>query len=223
MKLTQTHAALAHVLDDDHRRQSKEWALRPIESMSGITVQQVTTIGAETARRLTEHLTPGTEFRLGTQTTALLDSPRILEAADEEAVLDVEPRREHTVEFLSPTAIRSGQRFTPLLDPARIFRSVNARWNTVFGRPLSDVRPWSPEDDDVWVSHITGKTRTFKHAQIHISGFTGRMRFVCDTPEAAATWTPLLEFARLVGIGAYTARGLGSIELHRSWIQNDAQ
>jgi CRISPR/Cas system endoribonuclease Cas6 (RAMP superfamily) len=70
----------------------------------------------------------------------------------------------------------------------------------------------------VWVSDVDGHSAALRLRDTVVSGFLGRVRYVCDgSDEEAAAVDALLAFARFAGIGSHTAFGLGSVEVNPTW------
>ena len=91
--------------------------------------------------------------------------------------------------------------------------------------------PWRPSGCPVWVSDLDGRTevqllpRTVRHdggQERHeevISGFVGRVRYVCDqgSDAEAAVFGALLAFAAYAGAGSHTAYGFGVTIPEPTW------
>lgn len=217
VQLAHTHAVVSRVLDDDHWQQDKPWTLRPITSGEGVTLLAITTIGDTAAQRLVDGFTPGSTLDFGGQPTTSLTPPAIVEAADSAAIRAVEPRRSHVVHFMSPTTFLRDTRSTPMVDASRIYRSARSRWASLLDEDPPEFHNQDQGLGDIWISDIDGASRHFRTGKMHVSGFTGRARYVCDTDDAARVFTALLEFSRLVGLGAKTRRGLGCIDITAHW------
>jgi len=83
----------------------------------------------------------------------------------------------------------------------------------------------------VWVSDIDGRsevqtlTRNVRRTDGWrledevISGFTGRIRYVCDqgTGDEAAAFDALMAFAAYAGVGSHTTYGFGVIRPEPTW------
>ena len=94
-------------------------------------------------------------------------------------------------------------------------RSLLQRWNAVHPDGAIEVEPtgWSK----VWISDVDGRSQMLPLAGLTVSGFLGRVRYVCPDPVVAELFDRLLRFAEYAGIGRYTTRGLGVIRLEPTW------
>lgn len=223
VNLSHTHAAVSKLLDAHHWANNKPWALRPIvEHAPGIGRIEVVTIGDEMAEWFQHRVQAGIQLRLGDQPVHVLAPPWCEVVVDKQSFLEMEPQHAVVVNFCSPTTFRDQHISTPFMEPQRLIRSMNNRWTSLFNEP----GPWVQGRDDewlapvlrqVWVSDIDGSNRVLRIGKkATVSGFVGRMRYVFDG-ESAAVCTPLLGLASVVGLGAYTRRGLGHVELEPTW------
>ena len=64
---------------------------------------------------------------------------------------------------------------------------------------------------------MAGTNEVFPLADMTVSGFVGRIRYVCEDPSTAGTVDTLVRFAEYAGIGSYTPRGLGVVRLEPTW------
>lgn len=80
--------------------------------------------------------------------------------------------------------------------------------------PLEEnPKPWR----QIWVSDIDGHSELLHLPGLTVSGFLGRIRYVCDDQVMAHTFGRLLRFAEFAGVGRYSTRGLGAIQLEPTW------
>jgi hypothetical protein len=131
--------------------------------------------------------------------------------------------------FLTPTCIRRNNRTSPLLAPDSLARGLTERWRHL--HPATAPPLPGPGPGPVWISDLDGHsevqvlTRRIKRdGQWHlrdeiISGYTGRIRFVCETgtDNQAAAFDALLAFAAYAGAGSHTTYGFGVTTAEDTW------
>jgi hypothetical protein len=102
---------------------------------------------------------------------------------------------------------------------------------TVAAAPrLITVIPWGELHQDTntrswWTTFLTPTTFRLRNRSCpwpaplrntQVSGFVGKVRYVCDGDQAlAAAFEALLRFAEYAGIGSHTAFGLGAVRISR--------
>jgi CRISPR-associated endoribonuclease Cas6 len=132
------------------------------------------------------------------------------------------------VRFASPVCLRRGNRTSPWPAPESVARGLAERW-----RLLHPETAPSPAHGaaSLWVSDLEGRSeahilsrRVRKGGQSRlteevISGFTGRIRYVCDhgTEAEAADFGALMAFAAYAGAGSHTTYGFGVTCLEPTW------
>ncbi|MFI7531463.1 CRISPR system precrRNA processing endoribonuclease RAMP protein Cas6 [Nocardia salmonicida] len=219
VKLDHLHAVAGRWVDDHHWANTKPWSIRPARRIDGVAVFELTTLTHAAATRFTTAITPGQPIRLGTQHGTILTQPHIIDAQPWNRLHPTPTPAAHawSVTFLTPTTFGNGNRFSPWPDPSSIARSLTTRWNTL--RPNNI--PQLPEDPKlwrrVWVSDIDGHSEVLDLQNLTLSGFLGRVRYVCEDPQMAAIFQSLLTFAEYAGVGRYPTRGLGAIRLEPTW------
>lgn len=115
------------------------------------------------------------------------------------------------MEFLSPTAFRSGGKRNVIFpDPGLVFGSYFNRWHAFSPAKLDDaITSWF---EKIIVARYRLETRFLDFGSYQEVGFSGRCRFLLDknTPEEIATGiNALADFAFYCGTGAKTTMGLG--------------
>lgn len=115
------------------------------------------------------------------------------------------------MEFLSPTAFRSGGRRNVIFpDPGLVFGSYFNRWQAFSPVELDDaVTSWL---EKMLVARYRLETRLLDFGSYQEVGFSGRCRFLLDrnTPEEITTGiNALADFAFYCGTGAKTTMGMG--------------
>ena len=119
--------------------------------------------------------------------------------------------RHVTLEFLSPTAFRSGGKRNVLFpEPGLIFGSYLSRWQAFSPVTLDNsISPWV---NGMVVARYRLETRILHFGSYQEVGFTGRCRIELDrnTPEEVVlALNALADFAFYCGTGAKTTMGMG--------------
>lgn len=205
------HAVVCGWVDDRHHQSPKPWAVSPLRVVDGVATAEVSTLSAGARDRLMSNVTPGRPVRLGSQLTEVLAPPQLMDAMSDSST----PPGAWCVRFLTPTAFGSGARFSPWPDPRTVVRSCAIRYNAfVDGEPID---PASRLASSVWVSDIDGHSEVLSVERLTVSGFLGRIRYVCNDRAFSATFDTLMRFAEFAGLGRYTTRGLGTVRLENTW------
>ena len=139
------------------------------------------------------------------------------------------------IRFVTPVCLRRGNRTSPWPAPESIARGLADRW-----RHLSpSTAPEAPARDGnpIWVSDLDGHSQTqilTRRARRNgqwalvnetVSGFTGRIRYVCDrgSDADAAAFHALIGFAVYAGTGSHTTYGFGVVCAEPTWQPPSAQ
>ncbi|MCU9518922.1 CRISPR system precrRNA processing endoribonuclease RAMP protein Cas6 [Corynebacterium sp. ES2794-CONJ1] len=221
------HAAFAVVLDTEHRGTTKMWSIGRLRQVAwGLAAIRVTTIGDDAAQRLISAWQSSHVFNFSGREAGFVEQPELRAVTSESELVDIEPVKAITVQFHSPTTFRIASKSTPLIEPSRVLHSLNGRWNAIFGRASPGLQAWeaSPEGtaktwdvavlSSTWVSDIAGKSTSVRLKKINrLKAFQGTMSFNFDSEIAACSFTPLWSLASYIGLGSYTTRGLGDIEI----------
>jgi CRISPR-associated endoribonuclease Cas6 len=129
-----------------------------------------------------------------------------------QGILDSASAKRHIeLEFLSPTAFRSGgKRNVVFPQPELVFGSYLNRWQAFSPVKLDDsISSWLSK---IVVARYRLETRILHFGSYQEVGFTGRCRFELDknTPEeAVVALNALTDFAFYSGTGAKTTMGMG--------------
>lgn len=235
VKPQQLHAVACTLLDDDltHWESRKQWAIGPLrgDETVGLSVLTVRSLSDQVEDRLRTTARQGVRLVFGEQEGVLIEPPEQLRSSDWETLATPSPHppRDWDLECLSPTALSTGQRYTPLIVPPSLIRSLSKRWESLRGRGEEGRRDWLPRLTDeqltqVWVSALAGDTITetiphFSHKTVAdkvFPGFVGRMTIRCDDPVIASAVDCYLRFAEYAGVGALTTHGFGTVRVRAS-------
>lgn len=240
--LAAPHAMVSGWLDDraqypggryDHGSQAKKWALGPLRAAAGdnqAVTLQIRLLDDALTGRLLASTQAGAPVRLGTGQYQVAGSARLLDQADWPTLRAHPDARAWQVRFLTPACTRRRNRAAPLLTPDALALGLAERWR-LLDPATAPALPWRPGGCPVWVSDLDGRTevqllpRTVRgpggreRREEVVSGFTGRVRYVCDDgPVAGAgAFGALLAFATFAGAGSHTAYGFGVTALDPTW------
>lgn len=246
--LTAPHAVVSRWLDDPgprpgagpacgtgsgHGEPVKKWACGPLRAVppgrhsAGIAVG-VRLLDDSLADRLQAATAPGTTVRLGACHYRVSVPPRMTAAASWRELRHWPGTRAWQVRFVTPACARRRNRAAPLVAPEALARGLADRWRRLDPATALDV-PWLGSGP-VWVSDLDGHTEvqilTRRRRDDHpaaddevISGFTGRVRYVCDhgSDAEAACFGALMAFAAFAGAGSHTAYGFGVVVPEPTW------
>jgi len=244
--LTAPHAVVSGWLDDrgpgphgaqaarsEHTGQARKWAFGPLRAVAGdraAIVMQVRLLDDALGHRLVAATAPGTAVRLGAVHYRVREQARQVEQTSWQELRSWPGTRAWQVRFVSPACARRRNRAAPLLDPDSLALGLAERWRLLDPATVPAV-PWLPAAGPVWVSDLDGHTEvqilsrttrrdggTARREEV-ISGFAGRVRYVCDhgTDAEAAAFGALLAFAAFAGAGSHTAYGFGVVAAEPTW------
>jgi CRISPR-associated endoribonuclease Cas6 len=70
----------------------------------------------------------------------------------------------------------------------------------------------------VWVSDLDGHSEVAELKGQVLSGYLGRIRYVCDGPDTeAALFDSVIALALYAGIGSHTTFGFGAVRAEPTW------
>jgi CRISPR-associated endoribonuclease Cas6 len=186
---------------------------------ASVTIVQVRLLDDRLEDRLLEAVRPGRQVRLGTARYQVASAPRLAGQASWEQLRAWSGERAWQVRFETPVCFRRGNRTSPWPAPESLARGLAERWQRLHP---STAPPTGPGGGQVWVSDFDGQSqvqvlaRHSRHpgqrtVQEVVSGFSGRIRYVCDRGNAAeaSTFGALLAFAAYAGSGSHTTYGFG--------------
>jgi hypothetical protein len=194
-----------------------------------MTILHVRLLDDALAGRLASAVRPGRPVRLGAGEYQIAAPPRETSGTAWPDLRSWSGGRAWQVRFVTPVCLRRGNRTSPWPAPDSVARGLAERWRRLdpATAPPLPARGAAP----VWVSDIEGRseahilTRRAKRdgqwlpTDEVISGFTGRIRYVCDrgTDTEAADFGALMAFAAYAGAGSHTTYGFGVLCPEPTW------
>ncbi|STB94322.1 CRISPR system precrRNA processing endoribonuclease RAMP protein Cas6 [Corynebacterium amycolatum] len=216
-KPAQVHAVASSIVDRDHWASAKPWSLAPLVTDGTFCGLRIVTTNDEAVEALVEGAVPGRPCRFGRQATQVLGAPMLDVEVSADDFLSLEPESAFVLNFETPTTFRRGSRSMPFPDPQRILHSMQRRWSVCFGdEALGIIRP-IVEPDDIWISDLDGRNVVTRASNLTVSGFVGRIRYVCETEASARAFNALTAMSTLTGVGSYTTRTLGRVAREETW------
>ena len=247
--LTAPHAVISRWLDDpaprsgtspattprsEHGGQVKKWACGPPRALTlreagpGLALQ-IRLLDDSLATRLLAAARPSAAVGLGAARYQVCEPPRLTAQAAWPELRHWPGTRAWQVRFLTPACARRHNRVSPLLGPDALARGLAERWRQLHPATAPELT-WRGTGP-VWVSDLDGRSEVQvlsrrarrQHGPARqeeiISGFTGRVRYVCDdgTDAEAACFAALLAFATFAGAGSHTAYGFGTVIPEPTW------
>lgn len=131
------------------------------------------------------------------------------------------------VRYITPVSLRWRNRTTPWPAPESVARGLSGRWQAL--SPATAPPAPGQVGLSVWVSDVDGQSEAhilsrrarrggqrLLAAEV-VSGFIGRIRYVCDHGTEADDFGALLAFATYAGAGSHTTYGFGVTCLEPTW------
>lgn len=217
-----------------HAAAARAWACGPLRTgltAAGTTaaVLEVRLLDDMLAGRLARATRPGRGVRLGAGEYRVAGPAREAGRASWADLRRWSGERAWQVRFVTPVCLRRGNRTAPWPAPESVARGLAERWRRL--DPATAPSPPGRGAPSVWVSDIEGRSEAHilsrrargggqsRASEEVISGFTGRIRYVCDhgTETEAADFGALLAFAAYSGAGSHTTYGFGVARPEPTW------
>ena len=194
-----------------------------------VAVLEVRLLDDALAARLGRAVRPGRAVRLGEGEYRIAAPARETGRASWADLRRWAGERAWQVRFLTPVCLRRGNRTSPWPAPESVARGLAERWQRL--DPSTAPPPPARGPSPVWVSDIEGHSEAhilprrdrhggqWRMTEEVISGFTGRIRYVCDhgSQAEAADFGALLAFAAYAGAGSHTTYGFGVMCPEPTW------
>lgn len=205
------HAVVSGWLDrgGGHHAQHKGYSVVPARQIDGAVVIEVGLVDDRLIDRLATHAAQGVRVRLGSQWSEVARSPRQVAGTPWHSLAASGPASAWCLRFVTPTTFRRGNAFTPSPALEAIIGSLRSRWDRFAPASIGPVK-LDLSMKPLWITDIEVTSQVSKVGGLTVSGFTGRIRFACDSgDEVSATVDRLVRLAPYTGVGAHTTRGFG--------------
>ena len=210
------HAVVSGWLDIDHKAPVKPYSLAPPRSVGGFTALEVRLLDDGLASRLLGGAPSGGRVRLGRHWFTVIAAAALQVRTPWTDLHRRPPSRAWEVSYLSPTTFRRRTRTSPWPAPDSVLTSLASRWRAV--SPATAPKVNQATARSLWVSDLDGRSETLQLRETIVSGFVGRVRYVCDGSRVeAAAVDALFAFAEYAGVGSHTAFGLGTATVTPTW------
>ncbi|MBK8468417.1 MAG: CRISPR system precrRNA processing endoribonuclease RAMP protein Cas6 [Candidatus Phosphoribacter sp.] len=227
VQLHHVHAAVSRWFDrgSEHWAGEKPYAVSPLVERDGRVGVEVGLLGKPAHERFAAVAADVMKVKLGPTVGRLGRPVRLRQRSWEELARQCQARS-WTLELLTPTTFRSGDRSTPLPEVQTVLSGLARSWQAwcpepdllPLPGPAADPAPYRA----VWVSDLR-LTSSVTELQVRgrdgiprivlMSGVTGTMHLRADD-DAAARWAgPLLALAPFAGVGSMRAKGFGVVDV----------
>jgi CRISPR-associated endoribonuclease Cas6 len=219
VRLDHLHAAVSGWFDHDataHDAESKPYTVSPAQIAETGAAIEISLLDDARVDQLHTAAAAGTRVRLGSTWTRITHPPQRIAAFTWDELSTAGDTSSWCLRFVTPTTFRRGNNFTPSPSLRAILGSLRRSW--LLAPP--GVAPVQVEltPEPVWLTDIDIASHVVKVNGRTVSGFTGRLRFVCDAgPQVAAMVDRLVRLAPYAGVGAYTTRGFGMTRQEPTW------
>jgi CRISPR-associated endoribonuclease Cas6 len=222
VRLEHLHAAVSGWFDHDvraHGADSKPYTVSPAHVAETGTALEISLLEDALVDQLHVAAAPGARIRLGSAWVRIAHPPVQVAAITWDELSAAGSNTAWCLRFVTPTTFRRGNNFTPSPSLRAILGSLRRSWRLA----PPGVAPMQLEltPEPVWLTDIDVASHVLKVNGRTVSGFTGRLRFVCDAgPDVAAAVDRLVRLAPYAGVGAYTTRGFGMVCPEPTWAQS---
>lgn len=222
----QLHGAMCRLLDpasstgaDAHKATRKGWAVAPLAGDAQAVEMTIGTLSEECEDAFMSRCRLGEPVIFGEQQGFVVAEPMVVQRETWDELSQPTGARKWRITTLSPSALASGRRYSPLLVPSSIVGSLSRQWEA-----LSDVRIprlTGPQNADLWVSSMRGSTvvTVVRHDKSPgakpkvIPGFMGSLTVEAVNESIARIADVLLRFGQYAGVGVCTTHGLGAVRI----------
>ena len=212
----QLHAAMCHLLDTDHKATRKPWSVAPLVGSAEGAELTIGTLSDQTEELFRLRCGAGTAMTFGEQEGMVVADPMVVQHRTWADLSTPTGARAWRLDTISPTALSSGDRRSPMLAPVPLMGSLSHRWEAL--SPVQIPRLTGPDWTKLWVSDVRGTTRTTllwhdRESQTkpeRIPGFVGSVTLKADNAVADIV-DVLLRLAEYSGVGVRVEYGLGAV------------
>jgi CRISPR-associated endoribonuclease Cas6 len=221
VKAEHLHAVVSGWFDSDeeaHRAPAKAYTVSPPAPGAAGTVFEIGLLDDGLSDRLLTRAAPGVRVRFGSQSARIAHVPRQTAAVPWTQLATASGAAgAWCLRYVTPVTFRRGNTFTPWPAPNAVLGGLRAAWTHYAWAGLPPLE-LNLSQNPVWVSDIDGANDVLRVNGMIVSGFVGRIRYVCDAdPQVVAAVDRLMRLAPFSGVGAYTTRGFGLTHLEPTW------
>lgn len=194
-----------------HGAIAKPYSLSMVGKLDGTPGISVSVLSDDARGLFLERAAAGAPVRLGRQIVRT-GRPRLTASASWGQLAGARYSTQWEVEFQTPTVFRTSGRPSILPTPSVVLRSPLEAWTAWSGVPLLAYDPVAVARS-VRVEWAQISTVPVMAGRKSVPGMVGRVRYVSDDADVARGVSLLLGVAGFSGVGSYTARGLGTVEV----------
>ncbi len=147
------------------------------------------------------------------------------DAISYQALLELEPVKNLSIDFLSPTTFRKGPWDYPLPDPQTLFRSLYRKWQAFspIAFPLKEEELLSGIYKHLYILAHRIRVEVEELSFGRLRGFVGNVSLGINNAEFSRHVHALLKFGEFAGAGRKTAMGFGVMRLRMEEASVQAQ
>lgn len=203
----------------EHTAGDKPYAVSPLTSFRGQVGVQIGLLDDVAHQRFSEVTGEPASVRLGNQIREI-GRPKLLRRASWTELAREVTERQWTLDLVTPTTFRSGNRSSPLPAVETIVSGLARSWQSWCDDPTLVPLPTSSGARALWISDLDLTSErvevTIKGRAVLFRGALGTITFRADDADTARWAGPLLNYAAYAGVGSMRAKGLGVAELRGS-------
>ncbi len=200
----------------EHTAGDKPYAVSPLTSHRGQVGVQVGLLSDVAHQRFKNATSTPTTVRLGNQIREIGQPGPLRQATWTELAREI-TERQWTLDLVTPTTFRSGDRSSPLPAVETIISGLVRSWHLWCNQPDLIPLPTSTQVRSLWMSDLDLTTEyvdvTINGRSIRFRGALGSITLRADDDDTARWAGPLLNYAAYAGLGSMRAKGLGVAEL----------
>ncbi len=202
----------------EHTAGDKPYAVSPLTNHRGQVGVQVGLLSDVAHQRFIDVTSAPTTVRLGNQIREI-GQPKPLRQATWTALAREITDRQWTLDLVTPTTFRSGDRSSPLPAVETIVSGLARSWKLWCDQPDLVPLPTPTQVRSLWISDLDLTTEyvdmTINGRSVRFRGALGSITLRADDDDTARWAGPLLNYAAYAGVGSMRAKGLGVAELRR--------
>ncbi|MFV0408114.1 MAG: CRISPR system precrRNA processing endoribonuclease RAMP protein Cas6 [Propioniciclava sp.] len=203
---------------DPHHAGEKPFSLSPCAQRAGVWGVEIGVLTERARDALLRRCAATRQVTLG-DAHSIVGEPWLLTEVTWEELAMGASATAWRVEFLSPTTFRStvrgrasrAERVSPFPVVSSLLRAPGTAWAAYGGHVNVQVLP--AEHPHVWVADVDLNTHRVTLNGRAYAGVLGTATYRCDDPGVAKRVGALLSLARFSGVGSFTRRGFGVVDV----------